>query len=113
MIPEVDTIPSAVFQIVLPASHYSLEIQEVPRPGRANVSPCFCAQIHMLELEHHLQCAGFFIRDDDCISGGYKRSLTHRENIIMRKHFLFHLRQEFHQTWSVDEISTTELIAAP
>ena len=110
VISQINTVPGAVLKILLPAGHDSLQLGQLSRICRSDFGSHLCAQIHVFELEHHLQRARFLIRKLDGILCRNQRRLAYRENIVPGKHLLLHFRQKFHQARTVDEILTAKLV---
>src|SRR6266508_5871884 len=111
MIRKITTIPGAVLKILLPTAHDTFQIQKPPLFQTWVRSMTFIyIQSHVFKLEYHIQCPHFFIGNLNRVLGIYKRSLAYRENIILRKHLLFHFSKKFHQTRPINEILPTELV---
>ena len=103
MVAQVEAVPAAAVQLVLPAAHGALQVAQVERLGRpfAHHMAADAVEVHVLELEQHVERAGLGVGDVATLLHGRQRRLADRDGVVMVEHLAPHLAQEFEQARAV------------
>ena len=65
----------------------------------------------MLELEQHVEVAGFLVGQVDGVFGGRHGGLADGQDVVLGQHLALHLTQELHQAWAMNEVLSAPLVA--
>lgn len=68
-------------------------------------------EIHMLELEQHVERPGLLVGNMNGVLVGHQLRLAHGEDVVLGQHLLLHLLQELRQSRPMDKIRAAKLIA--
>ena len=100
---QVEAVPPLLVEGVLPARHRRLQVaqvQRLQRPLAVHVA-ADAVEVHVLELEQHVQRAGLGVRQLAALRDGGQRRLADGDGVVVVQHLLAHLAQELQQARTV------------